>query len=122
MIGSAMLIPLIITIAACVAILAVLAAGAYFGQRALATAGRGEAPFGRWRFSPNGLGIVVLLLLPVAALLLWRVFPLMFFLPVVIPLIWRLRGASFFNRRRRREPDETEDDTIEGRYRPLDDQ
>jgi len=117
-----MLIALIVTVAACVTILALLAAGAYFAQRTLATAGRGEAPFGRWQFRPSALGLALLLLLPLAGLVLWRVFPLMFFLPVVIPLFWRLRGRSIFSRRRRREPDETEDDTIEGRYRPLDDQ
>lgn len=118
-----MLIPLTITIAAGITILALLAAGVFFAQRALETAGRGGSPFGRWEFRPTVLGAALLLLVPLAGLLLWRVFPVMLLLPMVIPLAWRLRGSSIFKRRKRRQRGEAEDDDpIEGRYRPLDDQ
>jgi len=109
-----MIYALTITIAAGVLLLGLLAVAALFARRA-SESGIDWPQFGRWRWYPSALGFSVLLL--VAGLLLSRLFPAFLFLPIVIPFFWwrRRRGGP----RGRRG---TDDRTMEGRYRPLDDQ
>ncbi len=86
---------LLITIAAALALVALVGGGALLARRAAGTASRGEAPFGSWRWYPSPLGLALLVLLPLAGLLLWRAFPVFLFLPVVLPFFWRWRGRAF---------------------------
>lgn len=116
---------LIITVAVGLLLLLLLGSGGFLARRVMEAAERGEAPFGRWRWYPSPLGLLLLLLLPLAALLLWRIFPAFLFIPIIIPFFWRWRRLGrpfFFGQRPGRRPPEHEDDSIEGRYRPLDDQ
>jgi len=113
-----MLYALLLTIAAGLVALFLLSGGLLFARHAVEAARRGEAPFGRWRFYPSPLGLLLLLLLPLAALVLWRVFPAFFFLPIIIPFFWRWRGrGGSILRRPRRGPDERDEDASEGRFR-----
>jgi hypothetical protein len=85
---------------------------------------------GSWRWRPNAVGFTVLAL--VAGLLLWRVFPELLLLPIIIPFLWRGRGRGGQRYRwawrsgRRRPPSNGHraDDghAIEGQYRSLDDE
>lgn len=108
-------------------VIAALAIGAAFliatllmsGRRLFAAAGEGRAPFGRWRWSPSPLA---LLLLPLLGLLLWRIMPELLFIPIILPIFWwrrRIPAPSFV--RRRTGEKAREDGTIEGQYRRLDD-
>jgi nitrate reductase gamma subunit len=121
----------IITIAVAALLLAVIGGAALVARRAVGAASRGESPFGGWRWYPGQLGWVVLLAAPVAAFLLWRVFPVFLFLPIIVPffLRWRGRGGRPFTWRsgRRQRPSSNghhqgDDQTIEGTYRSLDDE
>jgi hypothetical protein len=109
-----MIYALAITIAAGLLLLALLAGAALFARRAA----EGEIAWpalGGWRWYPSALGFSALLL--VAGLLLSRLFPAFLFLPIVIPFFWWRRRWGGPGGRRGRD-----DRTIEGRYRPLDDQ
>ena len=105
-----MIYALTITVAAGLLLLALIGFAVALVRR---VAGVGDWPWrGRWRWYPTPLGLLVLL--PLAGLLLWRLFPELLFLPIILPFFWRGR---FFRRRRR----EGADGAIEGTYRPLDD-
>ena len=122
-----MIYALTVTIAAGLFLLALFAIGIAFARRA---AGADWPSIGRWHWYPTPLGLLVLL--PIAGLLLWRLFPLLLFIPVVLPFL--LRGGRFgptiyrlWNLGRRPPPGDDgpdgddDDNSIEGRYRPLDD-
>jgi hypothetical protein len=123
---------LIITIAAAVALLALAGGGTLLARRALGVASRGEVSLGRWRWYPSQWGWLLFLLLPVAAIVLWRFFPVFLFLPIIVPFFWRwsARGRAFgFGRRppRRQRPSSNghhngHDRSIEGSYRAADDE
>ncbi len=107
-----MIYALTITIAAGLLLLAVLGGAALVARRAQEDGG--WPSIGRWRWYPNALGLTVLVL--VAGLLLWRLFPALLLVPIVLPFFWRRR---FFRGPRSRR--DQEDQAIEGRYRPFDD-
>ena len=109
-----MIYALTITIAAGVLLLVLLGVAVLLARRA-AGGSIGWPPIGGWRWYPSALGLLALLLL--AGLLLSRLFPAFLFLPIVIPFFWwrRRRGGPGGRR-------DGDDRTIEGRYRPLDDQ
>jgi len=121
-----MIYALTTTIAVGVLLLLLLAGAVLLARRA---AGEGWPSIGRWRWYPSPLGL--LLLLPIAALLLWRFFPAFLFIPLILPFFLRGRrvGRPFFFVRRpgrrgsssngRHSADER---PIEGQYRPLDDE
>ena len=98
-----MAIALTITIAAAVAMLALIAGGAFLARRAAAGEGAGAA-FGSWRFYPSPW---VLLLLPlVAAFFLSRFLPGFIFLPLfIVPFFLRRGGFGLFSSRRHRRDD-----------------
>jgi hypothetical protein len=83
---------------------------------------------GGWRWYPSPLGL--LLLLPLAALILWRLFPAVLLIPVVLPFFWRGRRSAgpllyIWNLGRRRRPradGEGDGRVIDGQYRRLDDE
>ena len=121
-----MIYALTVTIAAGLLLLALFAIGIALARRA---AGGDWPSIGRWRWYPTPLGLLILL--PVTGLLLWRLFPLLLFIPIVLPFL--LRGGRFgpllfrlWNLGRRPPPGDEgqdgDDDAIEGRYRPLDDE
>jgi hypothetical protein len=102
-----MVYALVISIAAGVALLALIALVALTLQR-------GRLPsLGGWRWYPSPLGL--LLLLPVLGLLVWRAFPALLVLPFVLPFFRRRR---WFARPRARS--RSGDDAIDGEFRPLD--
>lgn len=128
-----MVYALVITIAAGVLLLFLIGGAVLFARRAAT----GNWPsIGRWRWYPSPLGL--LLLLPLAGLLLWRIFPALLLLPVIFPFFLRGRrwGQPLFflwnlGRRNGRPADEARDETrdergddstIEGQYRPLDEE
>ena len=121
-----MVYALIITIAAGVLLFLLIGGGAVLARRAA----DGQWPsLRRSRWYPSPLGL--LLLVPIAGLLLWRVFPVLFILPIILPFLRRgsrLSGPLFrlwTMGRRPPPPDEgpqDDDGSIEGRYRPLDDE
>ena len=112
-----MLIPLTITIAAGLLMLAAIF-GAAFVARRLATEGGLGLPSSGWRWYPSALG---LLLIPLAVLLLWRFFPALLFLPIIIPFFLR-RGGGFRNifrfPRRDRNGDDEDDRRSGGNGHP----
>jgi hypothetical protein len=77
---------LIISIAAGVLLLALLALAGVLVSR------RGPVSLRGWRWYPSPLGL--LLLVPVAAFLLWRALPVLIFVPLVIPFFWRMRRGG----------------------------
>ncbi len=109
---------LAITIAAGLALL-LLIAGAYWLARRAAVGG--GLSIGEWRWYPSPLALLILL--PVAGFVLWRFFPALLFIPMILPFFWRRRGRlgpfAVWTRRRRRRHDEED---IEGDSRSLDDQ
>lgn len=128
-----MIYALVITILAGLVLLAVPTVLALAGRRAT----RGEFSLSGWRWRPNALGLTLLAI--VAVVVLGRIFPVVFFLPMLIPFFWRFRGGRRsgsggpFNwqwRARRGPPPSTnghsnghkQDDqnAIEGQYRNLD--
>ena len=121
-----MVYALLITIAAGVLLFLLLGGGAVLARRAA----DGQWPsLGRSRWYPSPFGM--LLLVPVAGLLLFRFLPVLFILPIILPFFRRGRGLSgplfrlWSMGRRPPPPDEEQEDddgSIEGRYRPLDDE
>ena len=121
-----MVYALTITIAAGVLLLLLLGGGAVLARRAAGSEANLPA-IGRLRWYPSPLGLV--LLLPLAALLLWRFFPAFLFIPLIFPFFWRgrRRGTPFFVWRSRRRTSSSnghkaDKSTIEGQYHPLDDE
>ncbi len=104
-----MVYALAITIAAGVLLLLLLASGALLARR-----GTGQLPsVGRWRWHPSPLGL--LLLLPLLGLLLFRLFPAVLFIPLVLPFLrWRRRFAT------RGAARNGDGGAIEGEYHRLD--
>ena len=116
-----MVYALVITIAAAVLIFAVLSGAVMLARRAAGAGGVRLPSLGRWRWYPSPLGL--LLLLPMLGLLLFRVVPGLFLLPLLLRFISRgrrLGNPPFFRPPRRNRPDD--DDAIPGEYRPLDDE
>ncbi len=85
-----MVYALAITVAAGLVLLALIGGVALLARRAAGAAAEGRAPFGRWRWYPSPLAL--LLLIPLAGLLLWRFFPVLIFVPFILPFFWRRRG------------------------------
>ncbi len=75
---------------------------------------------------------LLVLLLPLAAIVLWRVFPVVLFIPMVVPFFWRWRAGrrervSFVRRRDEHRPSSNghsagDGHAIEGSSRPVDDE
>ena len=120
----AMIYALAITIAAGLVLIALLT-----GLGVLVSRGgwRGLA-LGSWRWRPNTLGFTVMAL--VAVVLLWRVFPALMFIPIMIPFFWRGRGrrgpSTWVWRSRRRGPRANghapDQGAIEGQFRKPDEE
>ncbi|OGO53283.1 MAG: hypothetical protein A2148_09160 [Chloroflexi bacterium RBG_16_68_14] len=106
-----MVYALTITVAAGLLVLALVGLGLLLARRADA---EGWPSLGRWRWYPSPLGL--LLLLPLAGLFLWRLFPALLLFPILLPFFRRSRRI-----RMRRAGPRGEDGAIEGQYRPLDD-
>lgn len=104
---------LTITLAAVLAFL-VLVGLLYLGARRVA--GASVPSLSGWSWYPSP--IALLLVLPLAGLLLWRLFPAFLLLPVLLPFFLRLR---LFGRNRRRGRRDGDDGTFEGHYRRIDD-
>lgn len=122
-----MVYALTITIAVGLVALALVGIAVVLARRAAGV--EGWRSLGRWRWYPSPLGL--LLLLPLAALLLWRLFPAILLIPIILPFFWRGRRLPtpflfVWNLGRRPPPPEAahdlDDGTIEGQYRPLDDE
>jgi len=96
-----MLIPLTITIAAGLALLALFGGGLLFVRRVALEGAPGLSLRG-WRWYPSPLAWI---LLPLAGLLLWRLFPAFLFLPFLLPM-FLLRGRRFSSFFRRRDGDQ----------------
>ncbi len=122
-----MIYALTVTIAVGLLVLALLGIGVLLARSA-AGGGADWRSIGRWRWYPSPLGL--LLVVPLAALLLWRLFPAILLIPIILPFFWRGRRLAtpflFVWNLGRRPPPRTghdgDDRTIEGRYRPLDDE
>lgn len=107
-----MIYALTIAIAAGLLLLALLAGRALLAERAGGNI-RG------WRWYPSPLA--VMLLLPLAGLLLWRMAPALLVIPIIVPFFWRTRlFRRLWNLGRRRATGEDDGDIIDGQYRPLD--
>ena len=127
-----MLYALTLTIAAGLLLIGLLVGVTLLARRAAANAERGLGPFAGWHWQPSALGWLFVLVLPVAGILLWRVFPVFLFLPMFLPFLWRWRSGGrppfdFVRRRRSSRPPTNghrpaDDRAIEGSYRPLDDE
>ena len=116
-----MIFSLGITITATIILLAFFIAVAVLARRV--AHGEGLGTLRGWRWYPSPLAMFVLL--PILAELLVRAAPLVFALPLLIPVIWRTRwlaGPLLFiwnlGRKARRDGG---DGTIEGQYRPFGD-
>jgi hypothetical protein len=109
------LIALAVTIAAALAMLAVI-----FGAYWLASrfAREGGVEIGAVRWFPSPFAFVLVLLIPVAALLLWRFSFAFILIPILLPFLWRRGGfASLWKRRGRPDREKAEEDD----NRPMDD-
>jgi len=123
-----MVYALVITITVGVLILLLMGGGAVLVQRAVGAAQRGEAPFGRWRWYPSPLGLLILL--PIGVLLVFRFLPVLLVIPVILPFFWRgrrLAGPLLFlwNLGRQARPNKSrddDDDIIDGESRRPDDE
>lgn len=121
-----MIYSLAITATVALVLLFLLGGGFVFVRRAAGAAAEGRAPFGRWRWYPSPLGL--LLLVPLVALLFFRFFPVVLLIPIMLPFLRRRAGGplSFLWNAGRAAPPQSrsQDDSdgeIEGEYRPLDD-
>lgn len=102
---------LTLTLLAGVALLALLAVVFALARR---LAGAEWPTIGSWRFTPTPLGVLVLL--PLAAMLVWRVLPALLVLPILIPVLARGRRLrSLFGGR-----DDGHDGAIDGDFRRVD--
>lgn len=127
-----MLYALAITIAAGLLLIGLLIGATLLVRRVTGAASDAVGPFAGWKWYPSSLGWLLFLALPIASLLLWRVFPVFLFLPFVLPFIWRWRGgrgarSTFLRRHGQRRPPSNghkadDEHAIEGSYRPLDDE
>ena len=110
-----------ITIAAGVIILAFFVAVALLARKVARGEGLGELR--GWRWYPSPLALFVLL--PVLAIVLVRAAPLLFALPLIIPIIWRTRWLAgpllfIWNLGRKARRDDGHG-PIDGEYRPSSD-
>lgn len=118
---DAMLYALTITIAAGLLLLAVIGLGYGLARRAVGAAG-GLGPIRGWRWQPSTLGW---LLVPVLGLLLWRVFPALLFVPIILPFFLRGRmgGRRIFPwQRRERRPGRNGNGAVDADYERVDDE
>ena len=110
-----------ITIAAFVVIMVFLSAVALLARQVARGEGLGELR--GWRWYPSPLALVVLV--PVLAFLLVRAAPLLFALPLIIPVLWRSRWLAgpllFIWNLGRRIDRNRGDGPIDGEYRPFSD-
>jgi hypothetical protein len=116
-----MVYSLTVTIAAAVVLFALLGVAAFMARRAAGAGGVG--PVAGWRWNPSPLGFLVLV--PLAGLLLWRLFPAVLLVPVIFPFFMRGRRPAgrtrFFWASGRRAPLQGDDNkTIDGQWRSLD--
>ncbi len=130
-----MVYALIITTVAALVLLAIPTVLVLAGRRAT----EGNFSISGWSWRPNALGLTLLAI--VAVVLLGRFFPVVFFLPMLIPFFWRFRGGrkpgtggplNWQWRARRGPPPSTNghsnghkkdgQNTIEGQYRNVDDE
>lgn len=98
---------LTITLLAGVALVALLVFVVALARR---LAGAEWPAIGSWRFTPTPLGLLVLA--PLAAIVLRRFLPVLFVLPLLLPLLLRARG--FFGGR-----DDGPDGPIDGDFRRV---
>jgi len=115
----AMIYSLGITITAFILILAFFVAVSLLARRVAHSDGLGTLK--GWRWYPSPLALMVLI--PILAVLVVRAAPLLFALPLIIPMLWRSRrlaGALMFiwNLGRKARGD-TGDGSIEGQYRRI---
>jgi hypothetical protein len=124
----------VIAIAAGLALLAIPAGLFMLGRKAA----QGALSLRNWSWRPNGLGFAVLAIL--GAVVLWRIFPEVLFVPFIIPFFMRFRGRRSGGtsgnggpfvwqwRSRRGQPPSSnghkqdDDQAIEGQYRNVDDE
>ncbi len=107
-----MIYALTIIVAAGLLLLALLAARGVLAERAGSNI-RG------WRWYPSPLA--VMLLMPLAGLLLWRMAPALLVIPIIVPVFWRTRlFRRLWNLGRRRATGKDDGDIIDGQYRPFD--
>ena len=116
-----MIFSLGITITAGIIILAFFVAVALLARRV--AHGEGLGTLRGWRWYPSPLAMFVLL--PILAVLLVRAAPLIFALPLLIPVLWRSRWLAgpllfIWNLGRKGRRDDG-DGTIDGQYRPYSD-
>lgn len=83
--------------------------------------GEGLGTVRGWRWYPSPLALFVLV--PILAILLVRAAPLLFVLPLVVPIAWRNRWLAgplmiVWNLGRKGLRDD-DDGTVEGQYRPY---
>jgi hypothetical protein len=109
------LIPLTISIAAAIAMFALIAGAYWLATRA--ASGEGFS-LGSMRWYPSPL--VLLILAPIALLVMWRFSLGFLIIPIILPFVWRRgfgeRFVAWTQGRGRRRPDERNDDD-----RPPDD-
>jgi hypothetical protein len=123
-----MTLPILIALAVAAGLLLLVGGVALLGRRAFVAVSEGQSPFAGWSWRPNQFGLVLLIGLPIAALVLWRVFPVFLFLPIILPFVFRGMGRGFTWRRGDRQRPSSnghkkdDDSTIEGSYRSLDDE
>jgi hypothetical protein len=109
-----------ITIVAGIIILSFFIAVALLARKVAKGEGLGELR--GWRWYPSPLAMFVLL--PVLAIVLVRAAPLLFALPLIIPIIWRTRwlaGPLLFVWNLGRKARHDDDGPIDGEYRPFSD-
>lgn len=126
-----MLYALTITIAAGLLMITLITGVVLLVRRATVAVKSGVGPVAGWSWRPSPLGLLLVLLVSLAGIALWRVFPVFLFIPFVVPFFWRWRGRSraaftFVRRRGHRPPSNGHSagngHAIEGSYRPLDDE
>lgn len=111
-----MIYALVVTIAAGLLLLALLGGAVLLARRA-AGATDGWPSFGRWRWYPSALGLALLLL--AGGLLLWRLFPALLFIPIILPFF--LRGRFRWRGGSSTVGGGNGDGSIDGHYRRLED-
>ena len=116
-----MIFSLGITITAAIILLAFFIAVAVLARQV--AHGEGLGTLRGWRWYPSPLAMFVLL--PILAVLLVRAAPLIFALPLLIPVIWRTRWLAgpllFIWNLGRKASKDGDDGSIEGQYRPFGD-
>lgn len=117
-----MIYALTITILAGVALLALFVGVALLARKV--AQGEGLSALRGWRWYPSPLALLVLI--PIAAFVLFRAVPFLLVIPLIIPFYWRsrrMRGrvSSMWNMGRKRPREDDDDHTIDAKYHPFSD-